>query len=93
MRCASIPRIRSRSRTWASSSRNGATHPAREEEELERDGYIAFHDGRDLVLNQEARDALLLELPMAPRCREDCAGLCPRCGADRNLGPCGCDAE
>lgn len=71
----------------------GATHPAQEERELERDGYIAFHDGRDLSLNKEARDALLLELPMAPRCREDCAGLCPRCGADRNLGPCRCDAE
>jgi uncharacterized protein len=23
-------------------------------------------------------------------CREDCAGLCPRCGADLNAGPCGC---
>ena len=23
-------------------------------------------------------------------CRDDCAGLCPRCGADLNAGPCGC---
>ncbi|MEP6688189.1 MAG: DUF177 domain-containing protein [Gemmatimonadales bacterium] len=23
-------------------------------------------------------------------CREDCAGLCPKCGADLNAGPCGC---
>ncbi len=23
-------------------------------------------------------------------CREDCAGLCPRCGADLNAGPCAC---
>lgn len=23
-------------------------------------------------------------------CREDCAGLCPRCGADLNAGPCRC---
>ncbi len=23
-------------------------------------------------------------------CREDCAGLCPRCGADLNAGPCTC---
>ncbi len=70
-----------------------ATHPRSEEEALERDGYFVFHDGRDLKLNQEARDALLLELPMAPRCREDCAGLCPRCGADRNQGPCACAAD
>jgi uncharacterized protein len=25
-------------------------------------------------------------------CRDDCAGLCPRCGADLNAGPCGCRA-
>jgi uncharacterized protein len=23
-------------------------------------------------------------------CRDDCAGLCPKCGADLNAGPCGC---
>jgi len=38
------------------------------------------------------RDALVLELPMAPLCREDCAGLCPQCGANRNEGACGCVA-
>ena len=25
-----------------------------------------------------------------PLCREDCLGLCPRCGADRNTEPCAC---
>ena len=38
------------------------------------------------------RDAVVLELPMAPLCREDCAGLCPQCGANRNDGACGCVA-
>ena len=38
------------------------------------------------------RDAIVLELPMAPLCREDCRGLCPQCGADRNEGDCGCVA-
>jgi len=36
------------------------------------------------------REQLLLELPAKPLCREECAGLCPTCGADLNLGPCGC---
>lgn len=40
-----------------------------------------------------ARDAVLLELPLAPLCRPDCAGLCPTCGADRNTTPCDCAAE
>jgi uncharacterized protein len=61
-----------------------------EEQELERDHYMKFHDGRRLDLAEEAREALLLEVPMTPRCREDCRGLCPRCGADLNGGPCGC---
>jgi uncharacterized protein len=62
----------------------------RDEAELERDDYMKFHDGRQLDLRADARELLLLELPMVPHCREDCRGLCPRCGADLNAGPCGC---
>jgi uncharacterized protein len=43
-----------------------------------------------LDLEPLVRDALLLELPLAPLCREDCLGLCPTCGADRNEGSCDC---
>lgn len=39
------------------------------------------------------RDAVLLAMPMAPLCRPDCLGLCPRCGGDRNLGECACEPE
>jgi uncharacterized protein len=46
----------------------------------------------DIDLGPMVRDAIVLELPMAPLCREDCAGLCPQCGANRNEGPCGCVA-
>jgi uncharacterized protein len=62
----------------------------RDEEALERDDYMKFHDGRRLDLCASARELLLLELPMGPHCREDCRGLCPKCGADLNAGPCGC---
>ena len=60
------------------------------EEDLERDRHMMFHDGRQLDLREETRDALLLELPISAHCEESCKGLCPRCGADLNLGPCGC---
>ncbi len=63
---------------------------AGDERALERDEYMRFHDGRQLDVRDEARETLLLELPMVPPCREDCRGLCPRCGADLNSGPCGC---
>lgn len=64
-----------------------------DEEELERDDYMLFHDGRHLDLSEQAREALLLEVPMAPHCREDCRGLCPRCGADLNEEPCRCEGS
>jgi uncharacterized protein len=47
-------------------------------------------EGDQLDLLPLARDAVLLELPQAPLCRPDCAGLCPTCGTDLNAGPCPC---
>lgn len=72
--------------------RTGSTSHA-EQEELERDDHMLFHDGRRLDLRETVRESLLLELPITPRCREDCPGLCPKCGADLTLGPCGCSAQ
>jgi uncharacterized protein len=69
--------------------RTGSTSRA-EQDQLERDDYMLFHDGRRLDLRETVRELLLLELPITPLCREDCPGLCPKCGADLNLGPCDC---
>jgi len=33
------------------------------------------------------RDAVVLSLPMAPVCRDDCAGLCPQCGVRLDDAP------
>jgi len=38
------------------------------------------------------REEVALAVSAFPLCREDCAGLCPRCGANLNLGPCRCAA-
>ncbi len=43
-------------------------------------------------LGPMVRDAVVLDLPMAPLCREDCRGLCPSCGTDLNEGECDCVA-
>jgi uncharacterized protein len=48
-------------------------------------------DGDEIDLEIAVRDAVLLELPVAPRCRNDCSGLCPMCGVDRNDAVCDCD--
>jgi len=41
-------------------------------------------------LSEPVREEVALAVPAFPLCREECAGLCPHCGADLNLGPCGC---
>jgi uncharacterized protein len=43
-----------------------------------------------LDLTEALRQCALLAIPMKPLCREDCAGLCPNCGHNINLGPCNC---
>ena len=45
-----------------------------------------------LDLTKAVTDRILLDLPMAFLCREDCTGLCPVCGADLNEGDCGCQS-
>ncbi len=39
------------------------------------------------------RSALILELPTKFLCREDCKGLCPKCGKNLNEGSCSCDTN
>jgi DUF177 domain-containing protein len=46
-------------------------------------------EGDQVDVEPLVRDAVLLELPLAPLCREACAGLCPVCGANRNDTDCG----
>lgn len=41
-------------------------------------------------LRPVVREEIALGVTGFPLCREDCAGLCPRCGADLNAGPCAC---
>lgn len=63
-----------------------------DEAELERDHDVVFFNGRQVDMGDAARQALLVEIPLSPHCREDCRGLCPICGADRNEAPCACSA-
>ena len=47
-------------------------------------------EGETYQLDEDAIDALLLELPLAPLCNDDCAGLCATCGVNRNQTRCEC---
>jgi uncharacterized protein len=45
----------------------------------------------ELDLTEHLREAALLEIPIKNLCREDCRGLCPCCGVNRNTEVCDCD--
>lgn len=49
------------------------------------------YDGDAIDLEPLLREQFVLAVPFAPLCREDCKGLCPQCGIDRNTGTCSCE--
>ena len=65
-----------------------STEPDREmaDEDLE----TSYYDSDTIDLNELLREQFYLTLPMKPLCREDCQGLCPQCGTNRNTGTCDC---
>jgi uncharacterized protein len=58
----------------------------------DREMVIAYYEGEQLDLGALVREQLLLSVSMKRLCREDCRGLCPTCGANRNDSSCECAA-
>ena len=49
------------------------------------------YDGEKIDLEPLLREQFVLAIPFAPLCSEECKGLCPQCGIDRNSGTCNCE--
>lgn len=64
-----------------------------EAEELGGEVYALPPRGSELDLAPVLREQLLLRVPEHVVCRDECRGLCPRCGADRNRTHCDCAPE
>ena len=56
-------------------------------EELTRE----FFSGEEIDLWLAIQEHIFLGVPIKALCREDCPGLCPRCGAPQTDGPCVCE--
>jgi len=52
---------------------------------------IGYYEESGLSLEDVVREQVLLSLPGRTLCKEDCKGLCPRCGQNLNLATCKCD--
>lgn len=68
--------------------------PGASEAELDAEsiGMRSF-SGQHIDLRPALQEELILALPIQPLCREDCKGLCSKCGADLNQGDCGCSKQ
>jgi uncharacterized protein len=64
-----------------------------EELQNEEDDEIVLLENGEADVEELARTAFILGMDTKTLCSEDCKGLCPRCGADLNLGPCSCKRE
>ena len=65
---------------------------AQELEDEENDDILLL-DGVELDLDEAVTTAFILAMDTKNLCSDDCKGLCAKCGADLNLGPCGCGPD
>ncbi len=74
--------------------RPAAYMPEAEEVEVqEKETDVGFYQGEGLDLKDVLREQVLLALPMHSVCREECLGICPVCGQNRNTAQCACREE
>jgi uncharacterized protein len=59
----------------------------------EEDLNLAVFDGEAIDLDDLVREEILLALPGHVLCSEDCRGLCPICGVDKNQNGCQCESK
>lgn len=59
----------------------------------EDDLEVSLFDGDKIDLRELAREQILLDLSANIYCREDCKGLCQKCGGNRNLIDCSCEQK
>jgi uncharacterized protein len=71
----------------------GALGTGGEHEVAETDLETDELQGNMLDLKQLAREQVLLHIPEQFFCREDCKGLCPKCGENLNLVDCKCGED
>lgn len=64
-----------------------------QELEDEENDEILLLDGTELDLDQVVREAFVLAMDTKNLCSDDCKGLCAKCGANLNDGPCGCKPD
>lgn len=56
------------------------------------EGFI-FFDGETADIGSVVYESVFMAIPICPLCQEECRGLCPVCGKDRNTEKCSCQED
>jgi uncharacterized protein len=54
---------------------------------------VSVFDGEAIDIDEVVKEQILLSVPVRALCGPDCKGICTECGADLNLGDCGCQTK
>ncbi len=76
--------------TFVKGEENAAEEPDEEDEDADDVLYVS---GDRIELKPFLAESVMFSLPYIPLCKEDCKGLCPSCGTDRNERECGCRTD
>ena len=69
----------------------GSDYESSEMAELTEDAMaVSVFDGNAIDVDEIVKEQVLLAVPTRVLCREDCRGICPECGIDKNTGECHC---
>jgi len=86
---ASVPIEMQLNTVYTPASEKRSSDEASDDEDVD----YAHHDGETVDLWPLLREDLILAVPITVLCKEDCRGLCPSCGVDRNTTRCDCPTE
>jgi uncharacterized protein len=66
--------------------------PSQQAVELEdEDMSLSVYENATIDVDELMREQVLLACPTRALCSEECHGLCPVCGTDKNVNPCECE--
>ena len=69
----------------------GSDYESSDVAELTEDAMsVSVFDGEAIDVDEIVKEQILLAVPTRMLCREDCKGICPECGIDKNTGECQC---
>ena len=72
----------------------GSEYESSEVAELtEAEMSVSVFGGKAIDVDEIVKEQVLLAVPTRMLCREDCKGICPQCGIDKNTGDCQCVTE